>query len=128
MIKPRYIALSLAGAGILSLGAIGIASAATPNKASTTIGASGISHTTFKQDRLNAVAEVLNTTTANVQTAHKNKTLSQLISNAGLTKKTFAEKVKAGLETELQGQGYSQDQITIALQHRTIARLRHHDK
>ena len=127
MIKTRYIALSLAGAGVLSMGAMGIASAATPSSTAT-VGKSSISRSTFKQDRLQAAARVLNTTTANVQSARDNKTLSQLVTAAGLTKKTYAEKVKAQLTTELEGQGYSQDQITIALQHRTIARLRHHDK
>jgi hypothetical protein len=126
MIKSRFIAIFLTTMGILSIATLGIASAATPT--STTVGTSGIPRSTFKADRLSAAAEVLNTTTANVQAAHKDKTFSGLMTNAGLTKKTFAEKLKTQLTTELEGQGYSQDQVTIALQHRYIARLHHYDK
>ncbi len=128
MIKPRYIAISLASAGLIGLSTLGIASAASPTSTSTTIGKSGIPRSTFKQDRLTAVAQVLNTTTANVQAAHKNETFSQLVANAGLTKKTFAQKLKIQITSDLEGQGYSQAQVTIALQHRTIVRLRHHEK
>jgi hypothetical protein len=126
MVKLKYIAVSLVSAGILSVGALGIASAATPS--STTIGTSGIPRTTLKQDHLTATAQVLNTTTANVQASRKDKTFSQLVTSAGLTRKTLAEKVKVQLTSELEGQGYSQNQITIALQHHKIARLRHHNK
>lgn len=134
MIKTKYLVASVASAGVLSLGAFGIVSAATPYSATTpttkntTVGKSGIPRTTFMQDRLDAVAQVLHTSTANVQTARKNKTVSQLITSTGLTKKTFGEKVKTQLTTELEGQGYSQDQVIIALQHRAILRLRHHNK
>jgi SOS response regulatory protein OraA/RecX len=131
MIKSRYIAASIASVGVLGFGALGIASAATPagtTTKSTTIGTSGIPRTTFKQDRLSASAQVLNTTSANVQAAQKNKTLSQLITKAALTKKTYGEKLKAQLTSALEKQGYSQDQVTIALQHRTIERLRHDHK
>jgi hypothetical protein len=128
MVKTRYIAISLASAAILSLSSLGAAFAATPPMKSTTIGTSGISRTTFKQDRLEAVAQVLNTSTTAVQTAHKDKTFAQLIADADLTKKTFAQKVKAELTSELEAQGYSQDQVTIAMQHRTIQHLRHNHK
>ena len=81
----------------------------------------------FTEERQAAVAEVLNTTTANVQAAHKNHTLKQLVQNAGLTPKTFGQKVRAQLTSDLESKGYSQDQVTIALQHREIVRLKHHD-
>jgi hypothetical protein len=121
---------SIVASGFIAMSVISVASAATPTSTSTgsTIGTSGISRTTFRQERLDAVAQVLNTSMTNVQTAHKDKTMKQLISSAGLTKTTFREKVKAQLTTDLEGQGYSQDQITIALQQRTIHRMRHHDK
>jgi hypothetical protein len=127
MIKSKYIAASLAGAVVISAGAIGVVSAATPSTAQNpNVGTSGIQRAVFKQEKLDAVASVLNTTTANVQTARTNKDLKQLIANAGLTKVTFHEKVKATLTTDLESKGYSQDQVTIALQQKTIHRLRHH--
>jgi len=125
MKRLAVVASSLAGTGILVITGMGVASASTNNG---TIGTSGIPRTVFSQERLDAVAEVLNTSTANVQAAHKDKTFSALISKAGLTKKTFAQKVKAQLTTDLEAKGYSQDQVTIALQHRTIARLHHRVK
>jgi len=127
--KVSYIAASLASTGIIAASAMGVVSAAnTPTTNSGNVGSSGIPRTVFRQERLDAVAQVLNTSTANVQAAHKNKTLSQLISTAGLTRKTFVQKLKAQLTTDLENQGYSQNQVTIALQHRTIVHLRHHHK
>jgi hypothetical protein len=126
MKKLSILATSALGVGIIGLATAGIASAATPTNPN--IGTSGISRSVFKQDKLEAEAEVLNTATANVTTAHKDKTFATLLSNADLTKATYHQKVKAELTTELGNQGYSQDQITIALQHHTIAHLRHHHK
>jgi hypothetical protein len=111
-------AVTIAGTGF------GVASAAT-NTSSGNVGSSDIPRNVYVQERQAAVAEVLNTTTANVQAAHKNHTLKNLISNAGLTKKTFGEKVKSQLTTDLESKGYSQDQITIAMQHKQIVRLHH---
>lgn len=126
MIRTKYILASIAGTAVLSLGAVGIASAATPHVKNPNIGTSGIPRSVFKQDRQEAVAQVLGTTTANVKTAHTNKTMKQLIANAGLQRKTFNQKVKAQLTTDLEAQGYTQDQVTIALQQKTIHHLRHH--
>jgi len=121
----KIAAVSLVAAGSIAAAVGGVASAATTSDNTGMVGKSGIARTTFKQDRLDAEAKVLNTSTDAVLSAHKDKTLGQLLVNAGLTHKTFAEKVKAELTSELQSQGYSQDQITIALQHREIVRLRH---
>jgi uncharacterized membrane protein YqiK len=126
MIKTRYVLASLAGTAAITLGAIGAVSADTPNNSSGNIGNSGILRTTFRQDRLNAVAQVLNTTTANIKTAHSNKDLEQLISNSGLTRKTFREKVKSNVTSELKAQGYTQSQITAAFQHKH--HFNHHKK
>jgi SOS response regulatory protein OraA/RecX len=109
------------------VGAIGVVSAATPDSTQNpNVGSSGIPKTVFKQEKLDAVAGVLNTSTANVQAAHADKSFKQLISSAGLTKKTFTEKVKAKSTTDLESKGYSQSQITIAFQQKTIHHLRHH--
>jgi hypothetical protein len=121
MRKLAIITAATAASGLIAVAGMGIASAATTGN----VGSSDIPRTVFKQERLDAVAEVLNTTTANVQAAHKNKTFATLLTNAGLTKKTFAEKVKAELTTDLEAQGYSSDQVTIALQHRAIVRMHH---
>jgi hypothetical protein len=83
MIKARYTLTSLAGATAITFGAIGAVSADTLTSSSGNVGTSGIARSTFKQDKQDAVAEVLNTTTANLKTAHANKDLKQLISNAG---------------------------------------------
>jgi hypothetical protein len=118
MLKTRPILTSLVGAAAITFGAIGAVSADTPNKNTGNIGSSGISRTEFKQDRLEAVAQVLNTSTANIQTAHSNKDLKQLIANAGLTKQTFREKVKSDMTSELESQGHSQSQITTAIHYK----------
>lgn len=128
MPKKKYILASILSAAVIAGGTVGLVSAATPSSASGNIGTSGISRTTFRQEKLDAEATVLGTTTANVQSARKDKTLEKLISNAGLTRATFRAKVKAQLTADLLGLGYSQDQITIALQHRVIVRLHHHHK
>lgn len=127
MKKLLVIAASVAGSGLLLVSGFGIASAAT-NTNSGNVGTSGITRTVFREERQDAVAQVLNTTTANVQAARKNKTFGSLITNAGLTKKTFAQKLKTQLTSDLESKGYSQDQITIALQHRTIVKLHHKNK
>jgi hypothetical protein len=125
MVKIKYVAAGLTGAALISAGIMGIASAATLNP---NVGSSGIPKTVFGQEKLDAAAEVLDTTTQNVQAAHQDKDLGKLISSAGLTRKTFIEKVKTELTTDLESKGYSQDQITIALQHKTIQHLRHHGR
>lgn len=125
MKKIAVIITGIAGAGALSLAGMGIASAATNTG---DIGKSGIPRSVFRQERLSAAAQVLNTTPANLQAARKDKTVSSLISNAGLTKKEFAQKVKTALISDLEAKGYSQDQITIALHHKAIARLHHKAK
>src|ERR1700733_1133450 len=105
MIKTRYVVTSLIGTAVMAIGAVGVASAATSNTSSashTTIGTSGIPRPVFKQQREDAVAQVLDTTTTNVQSYKKNKDLSQLISEAGLTEKTFREKVKSQITTDLE--------------------------
>jgi hypothetical protein len=117
MNRLGIITTTVAGSGVIALAGIGVASAATSN---TNVGTSGIPKTIYRQERLDAVADVLDTTTTNVQAAHKDKTFTTLVSKAGLTKETFAAKVKAELTTDLEAKGYSQDQITIAMQHRHI--------
>lgn len=126
MMKIKYVATALTSAVIISAGSIGVVSAASLSSTkNTNVGLSGIPRTVFKQEKLNVVAEALNTTPASIKTARSNKNFKQLISNAGLTKKTFTEKVKSELTADLESKGYSQDQITIALQHKTISHLRH---
>jgi hypothetical protein len=117
IMKLSYIAAGLTSSGIIAVSAMGVASAATNNSSvkNPNVGSSGI-------------PQVLNTTTANIQTAHKDKTFAQLLKNAGLTRKTYRQKLKTQLTTDLENQGYTQDQVTIALQQKTISHLRHHHK
>ncbi|HVV66685.1 MAG TPA: hypothetical protein VHB72_01280 [Candidatus Saccharimonadales bacterium] len=122
LVTAGAVSISIIGAGL------GVASAATNTPTSNmngNVGTSGIPRSIFSQERLDAEAQVLNTTTANVQTARKNHTLKQLISQAGLTPETFMQKLKSQLTSDLESKGYSQDQITIALQHKEIVRLHH---
>jgi hypothetical protein len=123
----KMIAGGVVGSGLIVASTIGAVSADSHN-ASGNVGSSGIPRSVFKQERLDAASQVLNTTTANVQAAHKNKTFAQLVSQAGLTKKTYHQKLKTQLTTDLEAQGYSQSQITIALQHREIVRQHHRIK
>lgn len=126
MKRLAIVATSVAGIGVMTASGIGMASAATTKTGN--IGSSGIPRSVYNTERGDAAAQVLNTSTTTVRAAHKDKTFAKLLSNAGLTKKTYAEKVKAQLTTDLESKGYSQDQVTIALQQRTIARLHHEDK
>jgi D-arabinose 1-dehydrogenase-like Zn-dependent alcohol dehydrogenase len=120
MKKINYILIALTGAGVVGVAASGVA-----NAASTNVASSGIPRSTFKQERLEAASQVLNTSTNNIQTARKAKTLKTLIVAAGLNKKTFNQKLRTQLITDLEAKGYSKDQITIALQHRVIVHLKH---
>jgi hypothetical protein len=103
---------SVAAAGLIPLAVSGLANAATVNSSSSTIPKS-----VFKSERLSAEAQVLNTTTANVQAAMKNKTLKQLKTGAGLTGSDFSQKLKAQLITDLEAKGYTPAAITNALGH-----------
>lgn len=121
---------SVAASSIIAGSALGIANADAPSSSTTNtnVGTSGISRTVFRQDRLAAEAQVLNTTTAQVQAAQNDKTLTRLIADAGLTKQTFRQNVETQLTTELEDQGYTQSQVTLVLQHRMHHGLHHHKK
>jgi len=108
-------------------GTVGLASAqsVSPAVQSGNVGTSGIPRSVFNQDEISAIQSVLNTSTANIKSARQDHQLAKLIQSAGLTKPTFLADVKAKLTSELENQGYTQQQITIALQHRVILSLRH---
>lgn len=129
MKKIALLGATIVSAGILTASASSIASAATNNTTQTgNVGSSSIPRDVFRQERLDAEAKVLNTTTDNIEAAHKNHTFKQLLSQAGLTHKTFMQKMKDQLTSDLEAKGYSQEQITIALQHKEIVRLHHKAK
>lgn len=140
--------LASASALFLIAGIVGVVSASTISSpttiklASTTkpvksvgksknIGQSGIPRSVFRNDRLNAMASVLNTSVSNVQSAMKSKTLKTLISSNHLTPAEFRKNVKGDMKTSLTSQGYSTDQIIIASKqiqinhlHREIKKLK----
>jgi precorrin-4 methylase len=93
----------LMAAAIVPVFTIGISSADAPTAI--------ITRATWHSEKEDAVAKVLNTTPSAVQTALKDKSLKTLVSNAGFTRQTFREKVKAELEVELEGMGYSKSTI-----------------
>lgn len=129
MVNLKYAALSAASLGVMSLGGVGVASAASHTASAHVkgnIGLSGIPRVVFRQEKLAATAQVLNTTTANVQSARKAKTFAQMVSKDGLTKKAFTKKYKAQLTIDLEAKGYSSSQVTTALKHRRLAKLHHH--
>jgi SOS response regulatory protein OraA/RecX len=114
MSKASIIATTLTATGIIAATSIGIVSADSTN---TNVGSSTIPKTVFHQERLQAASEVLNTSTSSIQTARKDHTVKQLISSAGLNDKEYAQKLKTQLSSDLEAKGYSQSDITIALQH-----------
>ena len=127
MIKARYLLAGLSSAAVIAAGSIGVASAAT-NHNNVNVGTSGIPKTVFRQEKLDASAQVLNTTTADVQAAHQNKTFKNLISNVGLNKQTYQQKLQAQLTTDLEGLGYTQQQVNTALQKHPVAHTHHSKK
>ena len=127
MTKARYLLAGLSSAAVIAAGSIGVASAAT-NHNNVNVGTSGIPKTVFRQEKLDASAQVLNTTTANVQAAHQNKAFRTLITNAGLTKQTYQQKLQTQLTTDLEGLGYTQQQVTAALQKHPVAHTHHGKK
>jgi len=127
MVKARYLLAGLSSAAVIAAGSIGVASAAT-NHNNVNVGSSGIPKTVFKQEKLDASAQVLNTTTSDVQAAHKNKTFKTLLSNAGLTKQTYEQKLQAQLTTDLEGLGYTQTQVNTALQKHPLTHTHHGKK
>lgn len=116
MNKLKYLVVSLAGATTLIAGGMGVASAASTHK-NTNVGNSGIPRSVFKVEKLTAKAEVLNTSTANVQAAHQNKSFKTMLSNAGLTKAEFNQKVNQQVTSDLEKLGYTDQQISAALNH-----------
>jgi hypothetical protein len=98
----KILAGGLAGSGIIAVSAIGAVSADSSNG---NVGTSGIPRSVFKQERQEAISQV---------------------SKTGLSKQAYHAKLKSQLNSDLLAKGYSQDQVTIALQHRAIHRLRHH--
>jgi SOS response regulatory protein OraA/RecX len=76
-----------------------------------------IAQSVVREDRLEAMANVLNMTTSQVQTHLKAHDLKQVLANEGLSLQSSGQKVSAQLQSELQAQGYSQAQINSALQH-----------
>lgn len=106
--------LSLIGLGLVPVMAISVASAATPST-TTTAPKTKIAASAFRDEKLQAKATVLNSTTTAVQAAEKAKTMPQLLSTAGLSKQQFHQKVKAQLEADLQAKGYTSSEIKTAI-------------
>ena len=114
------IATLVVTAGIVPLAASGLASAAPATNNYTP-------PSVLKSERIDAEAQVLNTTPANIQTAIKNKTLKQLVTNAGLTRATFNQKLKAQLTTDLEAKGYTPAEVTSDLgHHKHIGHIKAH--
>jgi hypothetical protein len=114
MIKKRYIVAPILTTAFISLGAIGAANATTSHSSNSN---NDISKGVFKHDKIEAEAQVLNTTPANIQGLHSKVELKKLVTDAGLNKQTFHERVKAEITTELLAQHYTQSQIDKVLSH-----------
>jgi hypothetical protein len=128
MSRLKVKALSIISILAISASFYGVTSADSTTNTSTEVGSSGIPRNVFRTDHIEAQADVLNISTTTVETAHKDRDFKKLISESGMTVKVYHQKVKTELSNEFVGQGYSQDQVTIALQHRQIERLRHEHK
>lgn len=124
MIKARYLIASLSGAALISAGSISGVSADTPNT-NNNVGNSSIPNTVFRQEVLSAAATVLNTTPTNVREAQKSHSLDNLISQSGLTKKTYRQELQDQLSLDLEKLGYSQKVIDSALQKNNDGLIRH---
>ncbi len=107
MLKARYLIAGFTSATVIAAGSIGaIVSADSPTTTN-----SPIPHSVIRSDRLTAESQVLNTSTDNIRSAMKDKTIKTLITNAGYTRSSFEQKVKSILDSELQNQGYSSTDI-----------------
>jgi len=116
--------IGISGSAFLMAGAVGIVRAATMDPTTKDVGSSGIALSDFKQDKIEAMAKVLNKSDSQIISAMKNKTLSSLIKTSKLSHKVFTSEVKTDLITDLENDGYSHDQIIIAMQQKTIDHLR----
>lgn len=104
-------ATTLAGVAIAGAG-VGVAGA---TASTTTVPRNRIARYTLREERLNAVAEVLGTNPSGLEDKLKTETMKQVVKDAGYTPETFHQKVKAQLQSDLLAQGYSQAQIDSAL-------------
>jgi len=94
---------------------VGVANAVTTNR--TVTPRRGIARYTLREERLNAVAQVLGTTPSHLEDELKTETMQQIIQSAGLTNSNFRAKVKAQVQSDLLAKGYSQSQVSNALSH-----------
>jgi len=126
MKKIMHIIIGIMAGAFLIAGTVGVVMAAvvSPKVKVADVGSSGIPKMVYRQEKLTAEAQVLKTSTTNVQNALKNKTLKQLITSDNLTVKQFREAVNKDFVADLQSRGYSKDQITIANQKHQIERLK----
>ncbi|HET9174546.1 MAG TPA: hypothetical protein VFN56_04700 [Candidatus Saccharimonadales bacterium] len=106
--------VTLAGAGI---GLVNADTSLTANTSSNTSASAKIPHYTVESERLNAVAQVFNTTPTQLEDTLKTQTMQQVIQSAGLTSSSFQQKVKTQLQSDLEAQGYSQAQVDAVMSH-----------
>jgi hypothetical protein len=104
--------------GLISSGAgISATMASADSTSSNSQSSSAIGRSVVHADQLQAMAQALNMTPAQVQTHLKAHDVKQVVANAGLSADAYHQKVQAQLKNELQAQGYSQTQIDNAIQH-----------
>ena len=99
-----------------SIAGFGAAAASAASLSSNTQSSSPVATSVVREDRLQAMAGVLNMTRSQVQTHLKAHDLKQVLASKGLDMQTSRQKVVAQLQSELQTQGYSQTQIDTVLQ------------
>ena len=91
------------GAGIVPLTLTGLVNADTPS--------GNIPASVLKTERIDAEAQVLHTTPSAIQAASSKKSLNQLVQEAGMTKATFKQKLRAQLATDLEAAGFNKEEI-----------------
>ncbi len=121
--KFRNVTIALGFVIILSFTAYDIVHAAKIHHHESYIGSSGISKVVYRQQRLIAMAQTLDTTTQKITTAHKDHTFLAILKTSGLNKAQFNKQLKQNIKKDLEAKGYSSDQITIAFQQLTIHHL-----
>jgi len=104
-------------------GTVGVVLAATYKPNFKTLSDSNVPIKVFRQEKLLAVAQTLKTSTSNINTAKKDKSLAKLIKSSGLSHKNFKNDVDLNLLNDLEAKGYSHDKIIIAIEQSTIHKL-----
>lgn len=117
MIKILNVSLGIVGFAFLGAGALGVVRAATltPPKQ-----AMAINKYVYAQEKLDAVAQVLNTTTYKVDKAYKDHGFNNMVAAEHISLSELATKVTAQLKKDLMAKGFTLVQVENAIKVRGL--------